>query len=499
MGSYFQNIYFEKSHNRFETAYPPVYPGMDAPQDWPPPPTDLPPNSIKSVGNQPSVGDLLAASKDLNRMVSHDKNKPDFQILELTELEFKRKYAAETVHLGKEFDFDKNKMANFVKSVYAFEGGGWGTYDTLSGMPQQITDDSENDARLKFHPSSEAIGYNQIMIQETVADVIQHGGAISARLNELALQEPDRANVLHSKAQLIEGLHDILAHKSTPSNVPPNRAAAYYTSENRIEQAAEALNLDGDIGPVIQSQELYYLLKFAKDNKFDDYLTAKTNVEIKHADEFDQLSLDKKLAGVSELIGLIKPSAMTAAKPETIDAFNSTVESLRLKFIALGLPPTFGETGSNQALERDHLSESEFRLMNTQILGMRRYGGENGPLSVEARALLDKVTFDYFGGYSVDRLQAPAIELGNLIGVGTAENMLRPEHSDLPTANFFTLNGYESNPVVSRRSTNELLWQIYAIMYGTSSTSAMPGIKQFDDVFDKLQEPTQAAPGKTLS
>jgi hypothetical protein len=488
MSNYWHKVSIEKTHHRYETAFPPVYPGMDRPRDIPPLQTNLPPNSIRSTGHLPSLENLLSASKDLNRIVSHDKSKSDFQYLALTEPEFKKRYAAESVHVGKDFNLNKDQMANLVKRVYAFEGGGWSTYYTLSSMPQEIMDDSQKDARLKFHPSSSAIGYNQLLMKDTVNDIIQHGSAISTRLNELALEEPARADVLHAKAQMVDELHDVLVHKSTPFNKPPNKHSAFYTSSARIEQATQALNLDGDVGPVIQSQELYNLLKFSRDNKIGDYLNVKTSLETSHAAEYDKLEPEKKLAAVAELMDHIKPSPMVAAKPELTTAFNATVESLRLKFIELGLPPTPDNPEPNKAIERDHLSNSEFRLMNSQVLTIRRYGGDHGPLSPEARALLDKVTFDYFGGYRADQLQAAAIELANLAGMGTAQTMLNPSSANLPTSNFFAKNGYEGNPVTSRRSADELLLQIYRIMHGPNSDPTKQGMKQFNDAFESLPE-----------
>ena len=486
MSDYWHKVTFKKSHDGYETAFPPVYPGMDAPRDVDSLRTNLPPNSIKSNGHLASLENLISASKDLNRMVSHDKNKPDFQYLALTEPEFKKRYAAESVHVGRDFNLNKDQMANLVKRIYAFEDGGWGTYYTLSSMPQEILDDSQKEARLKFHPSSSPIGYNQLRTKNTVNDIIQHGSAISGRLNELASEEPDRADILHAKAQLVAQLHDVLVHKSTPFNQPPNKHSAFYTSSQRIEQAAQSLNLDGDVGPIIQSQELFNLLKFSRDNKVGDSLNVKTNLETTHAGEYDKLDPDKKLAAVAELMRLIKPSPMVAAKPDLTAAFNSTVDSLRLKFIELGLPQDQASPDPNKAIERDHLTNAEFRLMNSQVLTIRRYGGEHGPLSPEGRALLDKVTFDYFGGYSAERLQAAAIELANLAGMGTAKKMLDPTYGNLPTSNFFAKNGYEGNPITSRRSADELLLQIYRIMHGPNSDPTKQGIRDFNDAFDSL-------------
>jgi len=217
-------------------------------------------------------------------------------------------------------------------------------------------------------------------------------------------------------------------------------------------------------------------------------LNAKLNLEISHAAEFDKLDPDKKAAAAEELVHLIKPSPLTAADPESLKEFNSSVENIRLKLLAIGNPASAEFSDPDKALERSQLSSSESHILNMNVMTMRRFGGENGPLSKEARALLDKVTADYFGGYSVDQLQAAAVELANLAGVGAAQGMLNPNYGDLPTSNFFGKDGYESNPVTARRSVDELLLQIYRVMYGLHDDPNLRGMKQFDDAFHSLTD-----------
>jgi hypothetical protein len=481
LSNYWHSISKAKGHHEYFTKFPPVYAGMDDPRPTPPP-VQYAPDSIKSAGRMPSLNDLFAAAKDLNRIVTHDKTKPDFQTLDLSEADFKKRYAEESVHVGKDYGMNKDNMANLVKRVYAFEGGGWGTYYTLSSMPQAIMDDSQKNARMKFHPSSSAIGYNQLLIKDTVSDITQHGSTIAQRLNELAVEQPARAQILHQKAQLVQELQDTLTHKNNPDNpIPKDKHKRFYASSSKVEQAIQALNLDGDVGPVIQSQELNNLLKFARDNKFGAFLNTRTALETSHAAEYDKLTPEKKVAAVNQILGMVKSADADPSKPETVAAFVNTRESLRKKFLELK------PQGAESAVEREHLSADEFKMMNSQILTIRRYGGDKGPLTPEARALLDRVTFDYFGGFSADHLQAAAIELANLAGMGTAQKMLVPENSNLPTSNFFAKDGYQSNPVTSRRSADELLLQIYRIMHGPNSDPAKPGMKQFNDAFNSIK------------
>jgi hypothetical protein len=244
------------------------------------------------------------------------------------------------------------------------------------------------------------------------------------------------------------------------------------------------LNLDGDIGPVIQSQELKSLLKYAKENDFGGYLNTRVALETSHANKYDKLTPQQKSAAADQLLGLVRPPDPDPSKPDAMASFVSVKESLRNKFVNLKAQGT----GSPSDVERDQLSADEFKMMNSQILTIRRYGGDSGPLSPEARTMLDRITFDYFGGLSADRLQAAAIELANLAGMGSATMMLHPENANLPTSNFFARPGYEGNPVTSRRSANELLLQIYRIMHGPNSDPSKPGMKQFNDAFNSVAE-----------
>ena len=480
LNSYWQRISHARSHREFLTEFPPVYKGMDAPHPTPPvvPPA---PESIKGSGRLPSLNDLYGASKDLNRIVKHDRTQSDFHPLDVSEAEFKRRYAEESVNVGKEYNLNKATISNLVKRIYAFEDGGWGTYNTLSSMPQALMDDDQKVARGNFHPLSSAIGYNQLLMKDTVNDIAQHGAAISGRLDALAAAHPDRAQTLHEKAKLVSELQDVLLHRTGPdAKVPTDKHKRFYASSSKVEEAVQSLNLDGDIGPVIQSQELNNLLKYARDNKFGDYLNTRVALETSHAADYDKLTPQQKAAAADQILALVKSADLDPSKPETVAAFVNTKESLRKKFIDLNLK------GSPSEVEREHLSADEFKMMNSQILTIRRYGGDSGPLSPEARTLLDRVTFDYFGGFSADRLQAAAIELANLAGMGSAQMMLTPENANLPTSNFFARPGYQGNPVTSRRSANELLLQIYRIMHGPNSDPGKPGMKQFNDAFNSL-------------
>jgi hypothetical protein len=350
-------------------------------------------------------------------------------------------------------------------------------------MPEALMADDQKLVRGKFHPSSSAIGYNQILMKEAVSDIAQHGGDIAARLTELATKHPERAQALRDKATLVTELQSVILHKPIAGvKIPADPHKRFSASQSEIVKAVQSLNLDGDVGPVIQSQELKSLLKYAKDNDFGGALNTRVALETSHANKYDKLTPQQKAAAADQLLALVAPPDPDPTKPDAMAAFLAAKASLRNKFVNLRAQ------GSPSAVERDHLSSDEFKVMNSQILTIRRYGGDSGPLTPEARAMLDRVTFDYFGGLSADRLQAAAIELANLAGMGSASKMLNPANATLPTSNFFARPGYEGNPVTSRRSANELLLQIYRIMHGPNSDPSKPGMRQFNDAFNSVSD-----------
>ncbi len=250
-------------------------------------------------------------------------------------------------------------------------------------------------------------------------------------------------------------------------------------ASKHLASAVQALNLDSDIGPVVQSQELFNLLKFAKEHDFAHMLDQRAKTDVALADAYDKLSPADKAAAVKEILGLVPPAITHPDHPELDKPFDDAKDGLGKKFASMG-------PGLTDVLARNKLTDDEFNLMNTRVISIRRYGGEHGPVSPQARALFDKINYEYFGGITGESLTPAAIELANLSGRGTAEAMLKPENISLPTSNFFRRDGYERNPVTSRRSSDELLTQINRIMHGPNSAPTKPGNAGFIKAFGQI-------------
>lgn len=459
MNNYWKRVDAIKKRSEYTNEFPPVYPGMDKPR-----PLYQSSELMPRAGKQPSINDILSASKDLNRIAFRDKKQPDFAVREVDENTFKLRYAQESVRVGQQFNLDKSNVQNMVQRIYAFEDGGWGTHQTLSNMPQFLADESKKEQRRNFHPTSSAIGYNQLLISTTANDILGSGHKIASRLEELAAEDPARAKELQSKANLMRSLQEL---PGTPSK--------------KLTHAMHALNLDGDIGPVIQSQELANLLKFAKDRDFQTLLKERSNVTLANAGRYDALSPESKKAAVDELFSLLKP--VTTDPPNTsVDAqkpWDAAKSTLKDKILSL-------PADQSDLLTRDKLTDDEATVMNTQVLQLRKYGGDRGAMSENTRNLVDKINLVYFGGMTADAMMPAAVELANLAGLNRGLAMLRTENTNLPTTNFFSRPGYDLNPVVARRSADELLVQINRVMYGPNSNPNKPGNAAFIDAFKRI-------------
>lgn len=105
-----------------------------------------------------------------------------------------------------------------------------------------------------------------------------------------------------------------------------------------------------------------------------------------------------------------------------------------------------------------------------------------GP-KMQMQKLKDIVVEAEFGGHPV--LGAAQLELLNLAGERNGLLMLRPELTQMPTANFFARDGYEANPVVHQRTAEGLLTRIDELM---GRWILRPGAQELVDAFRHVQQ-----------
>jgi hypothetical protein len=226
--------------NDYVLTQPPVYAGPPepvSPVPLPPPPPPPPPKYV------PVVADFLKHAKE---QFEFNPQRPR------SEREFKRAYAkaAAAASLTKDQ----------VVRIYGFESGGNGGYDVQAGL-----EEPKPGARAV----STALGYNQLLATNTVEILAENGDrllrALKAKAAPLAAK-PKKS--LDDKIAILQRMIDV--SRSVPDTWSAHEALASAPQGLAIH----ALNLDIDIGPLLQTQKLLDSVLFARNKGFQRRLTA---------------------------------------------------------------------------------------------------------------------------------------------------------------------------------------------------------------------------------
>jgi hypothetical protein len=224
--------------NDYVMTFPPVYKGPKLGADLAKKYEKFVDDQEKSQPTPPkqfaTVPDYLEAAKRIY----------NFTPERLSEKEFKRRYAEEALALG----LTKDQVVR----VYALETGGIGTYDMQSGI---------HPIKKTGRAISSAIGYAQLLDANSVDELSQHGQAFiqrfSEKLNNPGLTAQRRASL---KAKVAALKHMVANVKRVPKTWEADQAYAK-TPEG---MGIHAINLDGDIGPMLQAVKLQGLKETAE-------------------------------------------------------------------------------------------------------------------------------------------------------------------------------------------------------------------------------------------
>ncbi|MGD9806253.1 MAG: hypothetical protein AB7E81_11905 [Hyphomicrobiaceae bacterium] len=214
----------------FVAVQPPKYTG-------PPMPADVA-KIIASV-RPPEEPPPMAGVADF---LLHARKVYGFVPMSIAESDFMRRYAEEALALG----LSKDQVVR----VYALETGGRGTHDMQAGIDPETK---------KGRPISSALGYAQLLGANSVNELVKHGAAFDARLRSLAMQSSGRRRAeLLTKASVVRRM--LKAARSIP-----NRWSAHVVfSQTPKGLGIHALNLDGDIGPWLQTIKLRGVRDYAE-------------------------------------------------------------------------------------------------------------------------------------------------------------------------------------------------------------------------------------------
>jgi hypothetical protein len=215
---------------------PPVYSGPPEPVS----PVPTPPPPRKYI---PVVADFLKAA------VEEFAFKPQTP---RSEIEFKRAYAKVASAAG----LTKDQAVR----VYAFEAGGNGHYDVQAGL--------ENPGP-NAHAISTALGYNQLLNTNSVELLSEHGD------NFVKVLTAKSATWSGPKKAVLRRKIEILRHMTAVSKSVPDEWNEHEKLANTPQGLAiHALNLDIDVGPLLQTHKLLDSVEFARRKKYAAPLTA---------------------------------------------------------------------------------------------------------------------------------------------------------------------------------------------------------------------------------
>jgi hypothetical protein len=147
-----------------------------------------------------------------------------------------------------------------IVRIYGFESGGDGGYDVQAGLEHPRPD---------AHAISTALGYNQLLTANSVELLAESGDRFLAELRRRALDLKGKPRQrLLDKTQIVERMIRFT------KTVPDDWSAHEKIAAEPQGLAIHALNLDIDVGPLLQTQKLLDSVVFAKNRQYPKALTA---------------------------------------------------------------------------------------------------------------------------------------------------------------------------------------------------------------------------------
>jgi hypothetical protein len=217
-------------------AQPPAYTGPPKPRNPLKPEVSPPPVYV------PVVADFVAAARDEFKFI------PRFPH---SEAEFKRAYAKAALAAGLTRDQ--------IVRIYGFEATGNGNYDIEAGL----------EYNKHGRAITTALGYNQLLATNSVEILAEKGPEFIRQF------ESKSAALSGGDYPSLDGKIDILRRMITFARSVPDAWGQHEILANTPKGlAVHALNLDLDVGPVLQSQKLLDSVVFARRKGFSRTLTA---------------------------------------------------------------------------------------------------------------------------------------------------------------------------------------------------------------------------------
>jgi hypothetical protein len=217
---------------------PPVYTGPPKPVDPSTPKVETPP-----APPVPVVADFLNAALQEYKFAPR---RPQ------SEIEFKRAYAQVAAAAG----LSKEQAVR----IYGFEASGNGGYDVQAGLEY---------ARPGARAITTALGYNQLLTTNSVELMAESGGKFLAVLESELRAPPEGQRAALEKT--IAVVRSMIAFART---VPDDWGQHEVLGGTPKGLAIHAMNLDLDVGPLLQTQKLLDSIVYARKKGYGAALTA---------------------------------------------------------------------------------------------------------------------------------------------------------------------------------------------------------------------------------
>lgn len=253
---------------------------LDQPPEYAGPPAPVPPSILrhpkraekpeKDKSSLPTVPDFLRYAK------RHFSFSPE---LPIDEMDYKLAYAWTALEKG----ISKDQAVR----IYGFEASGNGTYDVQAGL------ESKDAVAKGRKPISTALGYNQLLVANTIGIVSKHGSHILK-----VLQERHTASKGERRKKLGRKIASFKKMMKYARSMPFRWSKHVRASRSSKGRALHALILDVDIGPLLQTQKLVNSIDYAKRLGYDKRLTA-AELEMLNltgdGNGFDMISLSQSM------------------------------------------------------------------------------------------------------------------------------------------------------------------------------------------------------------
>jgi hypothetical protein len=217
---------------------PPVYSGPPKPVDPSAPKKEAPTTSVVPV-----VADFLNAAKQEYQFTPRQPQ---------SDIEFKRAYAEAAAAAG----LTKDQVVR----IYGFEATGNGGYDVQAGLEY-----NKPGARAV----TTALGYNQLLATNSVELMAERGDQFVASLQAKAKQLPD-----DQRSRLEGTIAVVEAMIAFSRSVPDDWSQHLVLANTPKGLAIHAMNLDLDVGPLLQVQNLVESVTYARRKGRSGALTA---------------------------------------------------------------------------------------------------------------------------------------------------------------------------------------------------------------------------------